>query len=134
MERALLGAGAAGDRAAGEALLARMLPGIFGLCRRILGREDAAQDAAQETSARLCAQVRRGDPRRAEVGRHRGDEPVLRRTPSRACEVPVEEAIAALGIGFTTDSVIEWATGAPTLRTSDRTSRAPPPKSRANEA
>lgn len=61
MERALLGAGAAGDRAAGEALLARMLPGIFGLCRRILGREDAAQDAAQETSARLCAQVRSGE-------------------------------------------------------------------------
>lgn len=59
MEGALLRAWAAGDRAAGEALLARMLPGIYGLCLRILGREDAAQDAAQETFARLCAEVRR---------------------------------------------------------------------------
>lgn len=37
-----------------------MLPGIHGLCFRILGRDADAQDAAQETFARMCAEVRKG--------------------------------------------------------------------------
>ncbi|MBI2901067.1 MAG: sigma-70 family RNA polymerase sigma factor [Planctomycetes bacterium] len=51
---------ATGDRAAGEALLRRMLPGIYGLCLRIVGNDFDAQDAAQETFARLCREVRAG--------------------------------------------------------------------------
>lgn len=55
----LLRAWADGDRRAGEVLLQRLLPGIYGLCLRILKSEADAQDAAQETMARLV-QARNG--------------------------------------------------------------------------
>ena len=57
-DQVLLARWAGGDRAAGEALLDRLLPGIYGLCRRILRSEADAEEAAQETFARLCAEVR----------------------------------------------------------------------------
>jgi RNA polymerase sigma-70 factor (ECF subfamily) len=60
-EKGLLARWAAGDRAAGEALLERLLPGIYGLCVRILRRPADAEEAAQETFARLCERVRRGE-------------------------------------------------------------------------
>ena len=59
-EKALLRDWARGNRASGEALLRAMLPGIYGLCFRILRREADAQDVAQETFARLCAEVKKG--------------------------------------------------------------------------
>lgn len=55
----LLRAWADGDPRAGETLLQRLLPGIYGLCLRILRSEADAQDAAQETMARLV-QARNG--------------------------------------------------------------------------
>lgn len=51
-----------GDRAAGQEFVGVLLPGIYGLCRRILGCDPDAEDAAQETFARLCAGVRREEP------------------------------------------------------------------------
>jgi RNA polymerase sigma-70 factor (ECF subfamily) len=57
----LLRAWVQGDRTAGDRLLARLLPGIYGLCLRMLRRPADAEDAAQETFARLCASVRRGE-------------------------------------------------------------------------
>ena len=59
-DRALLLRWARGDRAAGERLLDRLLPGIYGLCQRILRIEADAEEAAQETFARLCAEVGNG--------------------------------------------------------------------------
>lgn len=59
VEQTLLAQWVQGDRAAGDELLRRLLPGIYGLCLRILRREAEAQDAAQEAFARLCAQLRR---------------------------------------------------------------------------
>jgi RNA polymerase sigma-70 factor (ECF subfamily) len=50
----------AGNPAAGEALLSLLLPGIYGLCQRILRHPSDAEDAAQETFARLCREVRQG--------------------------------------------------------------------------
>lgn len=63
-EKGLLVRWAKGDRFAGQEFLSLLLPGIIGLCRRILGREQDAEDAAQETFARLCGEVRRGEPLR----------------------------------------------------------------------
>src|SRR2546428_1376019 len=57
-EKALLGNWARGDRASGEALLELLLPGIYGLCMRILKNPSDAEEAAQETFARLCSEVR----------------------------------------------------------------------------
>lgn len=59
-EKALLRDWARGNRASGEELLRLMLPGIYGLCFRILGRDADARDAAQETFTRMCAEVRKG--------------------------------------------------------------------------
>ena len=59
-EKALLRDWARGNRASGEELLRLMLPGIHGLCFRILRRDADAQDAAQETFARMCAEIRKG--------------------------------------------------------------------------
>ncbi len=50
----------AGNLASGEALLSILLPGIYGLCLRILRNSADAEDASQETFARLCKQVRQG--------------------------------------------------------------------------
>ncbi len=62
-EKALLAEWARGNRAAGEALLQLVLPGLYGLCLRILKREADAEEAAQETLARLCARVgKEGEP------------------------------------------------------------------------
>lgn len=61
-ELVLLEQWARGDRAAGERLLGLLLPGIYALALRMLGREADAEDVAQETFARLCAQVRKGTP------------------------------------------------------------------------
>jgi RNA polymerase sigma-70 factor (ECF subfamily) len=61
-ERALLIEWAGGSRAAGEALLGLLLPGIHGLCLRILRSPPDAEEAAQETFARLCAKVADGEP------------------------------------------------------------------------
>lgn len=61
LESHLLKAWADGDAGAGDALLRRLLPGIYGLCLRILKSDADAQDASQETMARLCAGVRNGD-------------------------------------------------------------------------
>jgi RNA polymerase sigma-70 factor (ECF subfamily) len=60
LEKSLLRAWAQGSRESGEELLRLMLPGIYGLCFRILRRDADAQDAAQETFARMCAEVRKG--------------------------------------------------------------------------
>lgn len=57
-EKALFSAWARGDRAAGEDLLRLLLPGVYGLCLRILGSEADAEEAAQEALARLCSQAR----------------------------------------------------------------------------
>lgn len=37
-----------------------LLPGIFGLCLKMLRNEADAQDVAQETFARMCDEVRKG--------------------------------------------------------------------------
>ena len=60
-EKALLAQWAGGSRAAGETLLGLLLPGIHGLCLRILRRPADAEEAAQETFARLCARVSAGE-------------------------------------------------------------------------
>ena len=60
-EKALLIEWAGGGRAAGEALLGLLLPGIHGLCLRILRHAPDAEEAAQETFARLCAKVADGE-------------------------------------------------------------------------
>ena len=59
-ERALLSEWARGNRSAGETLLQILLPGLSGHCLRILKREADAEEAAQETLARLCARVGKG--------------------------------------------------------------------------
>lgn len=56
----LLDAWGSGSRGAGEDLLLRLLPGVYGLCYRLLRRSVDAQDATQETLTRLCDQVSRG--------------------------------------------------------------------------
>ena len=61
-EKALLTEWAGGNRAAGEALLGLLLPGIHGLCLRILRSGPDAEEAAQETFVRLCARVANGEP------------------------------------------------------------------------
>lgn len=57
-EKALLREWARGSHAAGEALLRLLLPGIYGLCLRILRRPADAEEASQETFLRLCSEVR----------------------------------------------------------------------------
>jgi DNA-directed RNA polymerase specialized sigma24 family protein len=47
-ERELVRAGAAGDPAAGAALWDAYGPRVFAFCQRVLGRADAAADAAQD--------------------------------------------------------------------------------------
>jgi RNA polymerase sigma-70 factor (ECF subfamily) len=59
-ELALLIEWAGGNRGSGEALLGLLLPGIHGLCLRILRSSADAEEAAQETFVRLCAKVASG--------------------------------------------------------------------------
>lgn len=56
---------AAGDRLAYAALVTRHLPRILSTCRRMLGNDAAAEDAAQETLLRLWTHARGYDPARA---------------------------------------------------------------------
>ena len=104
-EKALLRDWARGNRASGEELLRAMLPGIFGLCLRMLRNEADAQDVAQETFARMCDEVRKGTEilnvkkwaatvamnRAIDVTRRRGREVVLEPEAFAAPEVePVD--------------------------------------------
>jgi RNA polymerase sigma-70 factor (ECF subfamily) len=59
-QMALLRDWARGSRASGEALIRSMLPGIYGLCLRILRNESDAQDAAQDAFAKLTVAVQQG--------------------------------------------------------------------------
>lgn len=56
---------AAGDRLAYAALVKRHLPRILSTCRRMLGNDAAAEDAAQETLLRLWTHMRGYDPAKA---------------------------------------------------------------------
>lgn len=58
----LLRAWAAGSPSAGEELVRLLLPGIYGLCMRILDNDADAQEVSQETFARLVDHVRRAGP------------------------------------------------------------------------
>lgn len=100
-QTALLRDWARGNRGSGEELLRLMLPGIYGLCFRILGRDADAQDAAQETFARMCAEVRKGteirDVRKwaATVAMNRSID--MKRVRGREVELEPELAPAAEG-------------------------------------
>ncbi len=54
-----------GDRAAAEALMARHLPRLMALARRMLGDQAEAEDAVQDTFMRLWTHAARWQPGRA---------------------------------------------------------------------
>ena len=61
---ALVGRCLAGDQAALRALVERFYGPVFGLCFRMLGHRQDAEDAAQETLLRLVRHLDRWDPQR----------------------------------------------------------------------
>src|SRR5438477_13203154 len=54
----------AGDQAAMLALVERFRGPVFGLCYRMLGQRQDAEDAAQETFVRVLKNLHRWDPER----------------------------------------------------------------------
>jgi RNA polymerase sigma-70 factor (ECF subfamily) len=63
--RALVGQCLAGDQSAMLALVERFRGQVFGLCYRMLGHRQDAEDAAQETFVRVLKNLHRWDPTRA---------------------------------------------------------------------
>jgi RNA polymerase sigma-70 factor, ECF subfamily len=62
--RTLVGHCLAGDQAAMLALVERFRGQVFGLCYRMLGQRQDAEDAAQETFVRVLKNLHRWDPLR----------------------------------------------------------------------
>ena len=91
-------------RAGDTAALARRHYGpVYGLARRLLGREADARDAVQETFARALAHLREFDPRRsfrnwlfAILANHARD--LLRRRRQLSLDAAAEEALPDLSL------------------------------------
>lgn len=105
----LVGRCMAGDQGAMLALVERFRGQVFGLCFRMLGQRQDAEDAAQETFVRLLKNLRQWDPSRP-------FEPWLLAIAGNRCRT----ALAARKRRPVAEPTVEWvADDAPDQRAAD---------------